>query len=89
MKLNLGAAFAGIGFRTNRPVYEPGAEFEAYVTGADGDDALVRIGDTVIRLAADGNARALLDRRVRLRVTKFDADRHAGRGELLEELGEI
>lgn len=89
--LNWDAAFAGVGFRTSHPEYDPGAELEAYVTGADGDDALVRIGDTVIRLAVDGDAppRALVDRRVRLRVTEFDDDRHVGRGELLEDLGDV
>lgn len=89
MNLNLGALFAGVGFRTNYPEYEPGEEFEAYVTGADGADALVRVGDTMIRLDAADRARRLVDRRVRLRVTEFDAERHVGRGELLEDLGDV
>lgn len=76
----------GWGFRTTRPAFGRGEELSAFVTGYEGDSAVVRIGDTKLRLpdAPDG----LLDRRVRLRVTEFDDDRGVGEGEYLDTVGE-
>jgi hypothetical protein len=76
----LETVLAGLTFRTSTPAFEPGEEFTAYVTGTDGTDALVRVGDSVLRL--DGGDESLVDRRVRLRVESFDADAHEGRAEL-------
>jgi len=50
------------------------------ITGRDGDDALVRIGDTRLRLPDTDVA---VDDEVRIRVTAFDADDATGEAELL------
>ena len=73
------AFFEGLTFRTATPQYEPGEELDVIVTGRDGDDALVRIGDTVLRLPDTDVA---VDEEIRVRVTAFDADESAGEAEL-------
>jgi hypothetical protein len=81
----LSAFFEGWGFRTNRPTFEPGEEFTAFVTGYEDGTGIVRLGDTVLRLSeASPN---LVDTQVRLRIEEFDANDHAGRATVLEELG--
>ena len=77
----LGAFLAGVGFRTSKPTYSPGDELTVIVTSRDGEDALVRIGDTVLRLpgAADD---VTVDEEARIRVTAFDADNATGEAEL-------
>jgi hypothetical protein len=80
------AAFRkGLTFRTNKPTFEPGTEFKAFVTGYENGAALVRLGDSVLRIpdAASG----LLDTQVRIRVEEFDDNDHTGRATVLEELG--
>jgi hypothetical protein len=80
------AAFTeGLQFRTNKPSFEPGTEFKAFVTGYENGAALVRLGDSVLRIpdAASG----LLDTQVRIRVEEFDDNDHTGRATVLEELG--
>lgn len=73
-------------FRTTRPTFDQGDELSAFVTGYDGGSAVVRIGDTEVRLPdAPGD---LLDKRVLLRVTEFDDDRNVGQGEYLDTVGE-
>jgi hypothetical protein len=79
--MNLGKIFAGWGFRTRTPDYEPGDELVVYVTGFDGSP-VVRIGDTELRLA-DGDA-SLVDERIRVRVTAFDAESHTGSAERID-----
>jgi hypothetical protein len=81
------AAFRkGLTFRTNRPTFEPGREFKAFVTGYENETALVRLGDSVLRIPdASSN---LLDTQVRIRVEKFDDNDHTGRATVLEELGD-
>ncbi len=74
------AFFEGLEFRTATPQYEPGDELAVIVTGRDGDDALVRIGDTRLRLPDTDVA---VDAEVRIRVTAFDADDATGEAELL------
>ena len=81
----LDAFLKGWTFRTNKPTFEPGAEFTAYVTGYQNGTGLVRLGDSVLRL--DEAAPDLLDTQVRLRVEEFDTDDHTGRATVLEELG--
>jgi hypothetical protein len=76
----LDAFLAGLTFRTATPAYSPGDELEVIVTGRDGEDALVRIGDTVLRLAGTEVA---VDEEVRVRVTAFDAEASIGEAELL------
>jgi hypothetical protein len=76
----LSAFVAGLTFRTATPEYSPGDELEVIVTGRDGDDALVRIGDTILRLPATEVA---VDEEVRIRVTAFDAEESTGEAELL------
>jgi hypothetical protein len=81
----LDAFFEGWGFRTNRPTFEPGEEFTAFVTGYEDDTGIVRLGDTVLRLSEASPD--LVDTQVRLRVEAFDGNDHAGRATVLEELG--
>ncbi|WP_049898794.1 DUF7513 family protein [Halococcus agarilyticus] len=82
----LDALFEGVGFRTNRPTFEPGEEIAAFVTGYENGHALVRIGDTVFRLA-DATP-DLVDTQVRLRVEEFDDNDHVGRATVLDEIGD-
>jgi hypothetical protein len=78
--------FAGVGFRTNEPSFEPGEEASAFVTGYDGGAALVRVGDTLLRIEdAPENG---LDTRVRFRVEEFDGNDHRGTATYLETVGE-
>lgn len=77
---------AGWSFRTNTPAFEPGQEITAFVTGYDGDSPVVRIGDTILRVA-DAPAEAV-DARVRLKVESFDASDHTGTATYLERVGE-
>ena len=76
----LDAFLAGLTFRTATPEYSPGDELAVIVTGRDGEDALVRIGDTVLRLAGSEGA---IDEEVRIRVTAFDAENSTGEAELV------
>jgi hypothetical protein len=80
--MNVKKLLAGWSFRTSTPDYAVGDELTAFVTGTNGSTPVVRIGDTVIRLP-DAAADGLVEKRVRLRVTEFDAQRHEGAGELL------
>ena len=41
---------AGWSFRESTPDYEPGDVIEVMVTGAEGDDAVARIGDSTLRI---------------------------------------
>lgn len=84
----LDAFFKGWSFRTNKPTFEVGRELAAFVTGYDTeeDTALVRIGDTVLRIP-DGSP-DIVDTRVRLRVEEFDDADHTGRAIVLERIGE-
>ncbi|WP_199174925.1 DUF7513 family protein [Halegenticoccus soli] len=76
----------GWSFRTTHPSFEVGEEISVFVTGYENGTAVVRVGDTVIRVpdAPDG----LLDRRVRVRVTDFAENDHVGEAEYLETVGE-
>jgi len=78
--------FAGVGFRTSTPAFEPGEEISAFVTGYDGDTPVARIGDTVLRVE-DAPADAV-DARARLRVESFDEAAHTGTATYLERTGE-
>ena len=82
----LGAFFAGVGFRTATPSFEPGERVTAIITGRDGDAALARIGDTVLRVR-DTPASAL-DRKVRIEITTFDGANARGEAEFLDVVGE-
>ena len=81
----LDAFFEGWRFRTSKPKFEPGEEFTAFVTGYENGAGLVRLGDSVLRLSEASPD--LVDTQVRLRVEEFDANDHAGRATVLEELG--
>lgn len=76
----LDAFLAGVTFRTATPQYSPGDELDAIVTGHDGDVAVVRIGDTVLRMP---DATVSVDEEVRIRVTEFDDADSTGVAELL------
>lgn len=82
MNLSLEKFLAGWSFRTRTPEYAAGDELVAFVTGRDGDSLVVRIGDS--RLMVPDTNGVLVDQRVKLRVTSFDADAHQGRAEVLE-----
>lgn len=82
------AFIAGLGLRTNRPTFEAGQEFSAFVTGHNGTTPLVRIGDTVLRVGNAGTDDLPVDVRARFRVTAFDHATHDGELELLGVEGE-
>lgn len=76
----------GWSFRSNYPSFDVGDEISVFVTGSEDGVPVARIGDTKLRLPdAPEN---LLDKRVLLRVTEFDEDRHVGDAEYLETIGE-
>jgi len=76
----LDAFLAGVNFRTATPQYSAGDELNVIVTSRDGDDALVRIGDTVLRVL---DTEVSVDAEVRIRVTDFDAADSTGTAELI------
>lgn len=84
----LDAFLEGWSFRSNTPTFEEGQELAAFVTGYDAEEgvALVRIGDTVLRIP-DGSPN-LVDTQVRLRIEAFDANDHTGRATVLERISE-
>lgn len=79
----IGKLFANWRFRSNRPVFAPGEEIRAYLTGFDAATGAgaVRIGDTELRVT--GASAAQLDQLVALRVESFDAATAMGRARLL------
>ncbi|SEO78502.1 hypothetical protein SAMN04487948_105125 [Halogranum amylolyticum] len=86
--MNFDKLLAGWTFRTSTPDYAVGDELTVFVTGTNGSTPIVRIGDTVISLLDVEDGRPLVDRRVRIRVTEFDTQRHEGSGELLSVFDE-
>jgi hypothetical protein len=73
-------------FRSTTPAFEPGQRLEVFVTGVRDGVAVARIGDSVIRVpdAPDG----LVDSRVAVHVTEFDASEYTGSAEFVEKVGE-
>lgn len=74
--------FANWRFRSTTPVFAPGEEIRAYLTGFDPATGAgtVRIGDTVLQV--DGAVAAQVDQLVDLRVERFDATGNTGRAVL-------
>jgi hypothetical protein len=77
---------AGWRFRTRTPSFTNGQELTAVVTGYREGGAIVRIGDTELRLPDEGPD--LIDTRVRIHVRDFDATEHVGTAEVLDIIGE-
>ncbi|HRP35038.1 MAG TPA: hypothetical protein PLI48_04060 [Gammaproteobacteria bacterium] len=71
--------FANWRFRSSRPVFTPGEEIRAYLTGFDPatGEGTARIGDTVLTIK--GCHAAQLDRLVELQIEHFDAGRGTAR----------
>lgn len=65
--------FANWRCRSSQPVFAPGEEIRAYLTGFDAETGLgrARIGDTI--LWVEGAAASQLDTLVDLRVERFDS----------------
>ncbi|WP_232687704.1 DUF7513 family protein [Halobacterium zhouii] len=82
----LSAFFTGIGFRTNRPTFEPGEEVVAFVTGVEDGRAVVRVGDT--KLYLEDPPENPVDLQVRLRIDEFDGNDHDGTATYLETVGQ-
>jgi hypothetical protein len=78
--------FKSWGFRTAKPTFEPGDEFEVFLTGVQDGVPVARIGDTI--LTVPDAPSALVDSKVAVRVTEFDADGHRGSCEFVEKVGE-
>ncbi|RDI70576.1 DUF7513 family protein [Halopelagius longus] len=76
--------FAEETFRAAKPAFEVGETVTAFVTGREGDAALVRVGDTILELSGAENVP--VEGRVRLEIEEFDAASSRGRGRLLEVL---
>ncbi|MFC7203708.1 hypothetical protein ACFQJC_09290 [Haloferax namakaokahaiae] len=81
----LDSFLAGWTFRTSTPAFEPGEVITAYVTDADAEGGIVRIGDSKIRLP-DADAE-LVESKVRLEITAFDASTYEGTGTVVEVIG--
>lgn len=78
--------FAGFGFRTNTPSFEPGQEISAFITGYDGDVPVARIGDSKLRV--EGAPDGAVDIRAVLKVESFDTGSHTGTATFVEKTGE-
>jgi hypothetical protein len=77
---------AGWSLRSSTPDYEPGDVIEVMVTGAEGDRAIARIGDSTLRIeGAPGDA---ADTRIRVAVETWDETAHRGTGTYRETVGE-
>jgi len=78
--------FAGIGFRTATPSFEPGEEHVVVVTGVEDGVPIARIGDSKLRIpdAPSGS----VDTKVRIRVESFDDGDHTGVADYLKTVGE-
>ncbi|WP_396612757.1 hypothetical protein ACH9L7_05645 [Haloferax sp. S1W] len=77
---------AGWTFRTATPTFEPGEVITAFVSDNDGNDIIVRIGDSILRIEGDTEAQA--ETKVSLKVTSFDAQNYVGTAEIVEILSE-
>ena len=77
---------AGWSLRSSTPDYEPGDVIEVMVTGAEGDRAIARIGDSTLRIA-DAPADAV-NTRVVVEVESWDGSAHAGRATYRKTVGE-
>lgn len=77
---------AGLGFRTATPSFDPGQVLQLLITGYNGDTAVARVGDTVLRLpeAPPG----LTDTTVRIEVTSFDENASEGEATFLDRIEE-
>ena len=80
------AFFAGFGFRTTTPSFEPDQTLELMVTGRTDEGFVARVGDSI--LVIEGAPDDAVDTRIRARVTAFDDDEHRGVAEYLETVGE-
>ncbi|WP_435335640.1 DUF7513 family protein [Haloarchaeobius sp. TZWWS8] len=78
------SVFAGFGLRSATPEFQKGETITAFVTGVDDGDAIVRIGDSHLRVTGVDNAASLVDERVELRVESFDEGNNLGEATLLE-----
>ena len=73
-------------FRSSTPSLTEGDEINVFVAESeDRDTGLAYIGDTELRI--DGAGPETVEKRVRVRVTEFDASDATGRGEFLEVVG--
>ena len=82
----LSSFLAGVGFRSATPSFEPGEEVTVIVTGRDGDAALARVGDTVLRVT--GAPASAHHAKVRAEITAFDGSSARGEAEFLDVVGE-
>lgn len=75
-------------FRSSKPKFREGDEFEVYVFDYDEEErkALARVGDT--RLNIPDVPPEIAGKRVRVRVTDFDEATSIGEAEVLETVGE-
>jgi len=78
--------FAGLSFRGSTPDYEPGDVVEVMVTGAEGGEAVARIGDSTLRI--EGAPTDALNTRVLVAVDTWDEAGHRGTGTYRETVGE-
>jgi hypothetical protein len=83
--MNLDKVFAGWGFRTNRPDFEIGEEFTAFLTDRNGESGEVRVGDTILTVSdVDG---AAVDDLLVVRVVDYDPTTNRGTVEIVEHRG--
>jgi hypothetical protein len=73
-------------FRSTTPAFEPGEELQVFITGVRDGTPVARVGDTVIEVP-DASPE-LVDSRVAIRVTAFDAGESVGTADFVEKVGE-
>ncbi|WP_123623111.1 hypothetical protein [Halorubrum sp. CSM-61] len=78
--------FAGFSFRGSTPDYEPGDVIEVMVTGAEGGEAVARIGDSTLRI--EDAPSGAVNTRVLVAVDSWDEAAHRGTGTYRETVGE-
>jgi len=76
----------GWSFRSTTPTFEPGDEIEAFLTGVRDGVPIARVGDTVLEVPDAPSG--MVDSRIAVRVTGFDAGEHEGTAEFVEKVGE-
>ena len=76
----------GWSFRTATPSFEVGEVVSVFVTGVEGGEPVVRVGDTI--LSVPDAPEEAVDSRVRVRITAFDERDHTGEATYLETVGE-
>jgi hypothetical protein len=78
--------FAGIQFRERKPEFEAGSKISAFLTDAEGDDLIARIGDSKVLVTDAGTAN--LNDRVLIEISETEDCEYTARGNFIKRVGE-